>query len=68
VDDISRITEAGVEGSFKYKVGDRVLSLKGAGVITNGYREPKLVQYQLKRDAGLYWALEEELKREPVAG
>jgi hypothetical protein len=27
---------------------------------------PKLVQYQLKRDdAGLYWALEEELKRVP---
>jgi hypothetical protein len=64
VDGITRITDAGAQGSFKYKVGDRVLSPKGPGVITNGYRSPKLVQYQLKRDdAGLYWALEQDLKR-----
>ena len=66
VDQISRITEAGAERYFKYKVGDRVLSAKGPGVITNGYRTKKLVQYQLKRDdGGLFWALEEDLNLFP---
>jgi hypothetical protein len=42
------------------KVGDRVVSPKGPGVVANGYRTAKLVQYRLKRDdAGFYWALEE---------
>jgi hypothetical protein len=63
VDQITRITETGAERYFKYKVGDRVVSAKGPGAVTNGYRTVKLVQYQLKRDdAGLYWALEEDLK------
>jgi hypothetical protein len=67
VDQITRITETGAERYFKYKVGDRVVSPKGPGVVANGYRTAKLVQYQLKRDdAGLYWALEEDLK--PVTG
>jgi hypothetical protein len=66
VDQITRITESGAERSFKYTVGDRVISPKGPGVVANGYRTPKLVQYQLKRDdAGLYWALEEDLKPLP---
>jgi hypothetical protein len=66
VDQITRITEPGAEPSFKYKVGDRVVSPKGPGVVANGYRTAKLVQYQLKRDdAGLYWALEEDLKPLP---
>jgi hypothetical protein len=63
VDQITRITETGGERYFKYKVGNRVVSPKGPGVVANGYRTAKLVQYQLKRDdAGLYWALEEDLK------
>jgi hypothetical protein len=63
VDHITRITETGAERYFKYKVGDRVVSPKGPGVVANGDRTAKLVQYQLKRDdAGLYWALEEDLK------
>jgi hypothetical protein len=37
-------------------------------MITNGLRTPKLVQYQVKRDdAGLHWALEEDLKRLPLS-
>ena len=63
VDPVTRITQTGAERYFKYKVGDRVVSPKGSGVVANGYRTAKLVQYQLKRDdAGLYWALEEDLK------
>ena len=67
VDEISRITQPGADRYFKHKVGDRVLSPKGPGVITGGFRSPKIVQYQVRRDdAGLYWALEEDLKRLPV--
>jgi hypothetical protein len=68
VDQITRITQTGAERYFKYKVGDRVGSPKGPGVVANGYRTAKLVQYQLKRDdAGLYWALEEDLRPLPHA-
>jgi hypothetical protein len=67
VDQISRITETDAERYFKYKVGDRMISLKGPGVITNGYRSPKLVQYQLKRDnAGLYWGRSEAVATRAV--
>jgi hypothetical protein len=66
VDQIARISESGAERYFKYKVGDRLLSPKEPGTITDGYRSPKLVQYQLRRDDdGLIWALEEDLKQLP---
>jgi hypothetical protein len=54
---------------FKYKLGQRVLSEKGPGIISFGHTTAKhtLVQYEIKRDdGGLFCALEENLSVPPA--
>jgi quercetin dioxygenase-like cupin family protein len=58
------LSEPNNQPHFKYKLGQRVLSQKGPGVIGNGGAcvKQRLVQYQIRRDeGGPFVALEEDL-------
>jgi hypothetical protein len=61
------LTDPDGSSYFKYKLGQRVFSEKGPGVITFGHTNVKrtIVQYEIKKDdGGLFCALEESMKPE----